>query len=283
MKVGITGATGFVGSHLCPTMETMGLEVERLSRPYGGIDVELDAIVHLAGKAHAHGSEVAEYETANVHNTNDAIELARRSGAKKFILLSTSKVFGESSDGTPLDGTSPVNPIGPYAETKFRGEERVREKLDGIDVVILRPPVIYGSDVKGNLGLVENLLRRGIPLPLFDSKRSYLSIHRLVEIVHALLLAPAEPGCRTLVVTDGAAIQTDQLFRALAESQGRKARLVPIPALGTSLLGWFDQRFLGRRFAAVMNDFVLDPRDIADVIPGVDEVDTLVEISTSDG
>lgn len=283
MKVGITGATGFVGSHLCPTLETLGLLVERIGRPYGGIDIQLDAVVHLAGKAHAHGSEVAEYETANVHNTNDAIELARRSGAKKFILLSTSKVFGESSGGTPLDGASPVNPIGPYAETKLRGEELVREKLDGLDVVILRPPVIYGSDVKGNLGLVENLLRRGIPLPLFASKRSYLSVDRLVRVMHALLEAPSQPGCRTLVVTDGAAVQTDQLFRSLAESQGRTARLVPIPAFGAALLGWFDQRFLGSRFAAVLNDFVLDPADIADALPGLAEVNTLAEISTSDG
>jgi nucleoside-diphosphate-sugar epimerase len=227
MKVHVTGAGGFIGSALCG-----------VSRPFAF--EEADAVVHLAGIAHRHATQ----EELRRVNVDLAAEVGRRAAARgvPMLFMSTVKVHGEEGSFTEH---SPIAPKDAYAESKARAEDTLRA-IPGLRLTVLRPPLVYGPGVKANFLSLMRAIARGWPLPLagIANRRSFVYVGNLVEAVLATL---GKEG--TYLVSDGKALSTTELCRALGTALGRPARLFPFPWVPAKL-----------RTSLEVNDPRLQPR-----------------------
>jgi nucleoside-diphosphate-sugar epimerase len=202
----VTGAGGFIGQHLCAALETSGHE--RAAAMQGA-----DAVVHLANIAHAKAPE-AELRRVNVDGTLARAREAADAGVRRFVYLSSS-LAAEADDR--------------YGRSKLAAEQGLAA-LQDVEVVILRPPLVYGPRVKANFLALMRAVARGIPLPLasIDNRRSMVYVANLVDAILFCLKTPQAAG-RTLGVTDGEPVSIPQLCRRLGEALGRPARLFPFP------------------------------------------------------
>ena len=251
----VTGANGFVATGLLPRLLQDGYEVraavrERVSRPpVGGLAwhaVEdgwkvategVSAVVHLAGRAHQlepTGRERELFRRDNVDLALEVYEAARAAGVGRFVLMSSVKAVGEGSADPSdcYDETSPCRPVDPYGETKLEAERALRaaSKDGGPELVILRPPVVYGPGVKGNILRLLDVIAKGRPLP-FGAVRNARSIVALENLSDAIVHLLEQPVLRhdTFFVADGAPVSTPDLIREIAGLLGRPARLLPVP------------------------------------------------------
>jgi nucleoside-diphosphate-sugar epimerase len=192
----------------------------------------IDCVVHLAGRAHVTG-DPASFRRINTAGTLRLAEAAQRGGVARFVFLSSVKVNGETTTARPFRDDDTPQPAGPYGESKWAAEQALAQLAAAgrMEVVILRPPLIYGPGVKANMLALLRLCRRGVPLPFgaIDNRRSLLYLGNLVDAIRRVVEAPAQPGCRTYLLRDGEDLSTATLVRALAAGLGRPARLLPIP------------------------------------------------------
>jgi len=205
VRVHVTGASGFIGSHLCPALAAAGHEL----RP----SVQgCDAVVHLANIAHVSAS-AAELHRVNVEGTIAQAKAALGEGARRFIYLSSIKA---------------AQPEDAYGRAKSIAEQALLQ-LDGLEAVILRPPLVYGARVKANFLALLQAIDRGWPLPLasIGNRRSLVYAGNLADAILRCLAGPAQG--KTYAVSDGAAVSTPELCRAIALALGRPARLFPFP------------------------------------------------------
>lgn len=256
----ITGATGFVGRTLCPLLAARGERVIAGLRLPGswpaGVDearligdlsrqpplaealVGVDAVVHLAGRAHVMRENCADPEAAfQTANTSATIHLARAAsaaGVRRLIFISSIKVNGERTDGRPAFCESdPPAPEDAYARSKLAAEQALHEITQASDskleLVILRPPLLHGPGVKGNLARLLRLIEWGVPLPLagIENRRSLLAVTNLCDLIALCLHHPAAAG-ETFLVAD-ATLSTPELIHQLAVGLKRPARLFPLP------------------------------------------------------
>lgn len=253
MRVGLTGAGGFVGRALVARLQSAGYEVIPIGRSVGegeaGIAVgdladprlptevpALDVVVHLAARTHVAaelGSEsVAAFRAVNVGGTGAMLHLAERAKARRFVFLSSIKVNGERTDGDPFSEIDRPRPEDAYGLSKLEAEELIRSccPATGMDYVILRPPLIYGPAQKGNLRLLDRAISRGIPLPFgrVRNRRSMIYVANLVDLIAVALQHPRAAN-RTLIADDGTVLATPDLIRSIGEAKGRKARLLSVP------------------------------------------------------
>lgn len=253
MSVLVTGSNGLVGASLCTLLEQAGNSVTRVVRRsslsqelcIGDIDgqtdwsgpltVRPDSVVHLAARLHVMQNEDdASTELFRRINTEGTINLARQCaarGVKRFVFLSTVKVLGEGRE-EPYLAHDPAAPQGAYAISKWEAEQGlwVVAEQTGMEVVILRPPLVYGPGVRANfLGLLR-AIDRGLPLPLgaIHNKRSLIYLGNLVDAISECIVNPAAAG-QVYMVSDGEDVSTTELIRAVADALGRPARLVPVP------------------------------------------------------
>jgi nucleoside-diphosphate-sugar epimerase len=267
-KVLITGANGFIGRALClefairhfeflgavraPGYESRrGISVGEIdgntdwSRPVGAVD----SIVHLAARVHLTRDVAAdplrEYRRVNVEGTLNLARQAARAGVRRFVFVSSIKVNGECTQPErPFVYNDIPAPADPYAISKYEAEQGLRELAleSGMDVVIIRPVLVYGPGVKANFNAMMRWLSRGFPLPLgaIHNKRSFVGVQNLIDFIVTCLQHPAAAN-HTLLVSDGEDLSTTELLRRLARALGRPARLLPIPAgilmNGASLIG----------------------------------------------
>lgn len=270
MKIAVTGASGFVGRPLCNELLARGYAVRALvreknthtERPVDATDVAtigdigsltdwsnalsgIDSVIHCAGRAHVmnetSGNALQAYREVNVIGTRRLAEQAAASGAKRFIYLSSIKVNGEStSPGRFYTALDLPNPEDAYGQSKYEAEIALREVASstGLEVVVIRPPLIYGPGVKGNLARLFGLVKRGIPLPLglVHNARSLVGIDNLVDLIVVCLNHPAAVG-ETFLVSDGKDLSTQDLLRCMAASIHRAARLWPVPIPFLQLAG----------------------------------------------
>ncbi len=277
MKVLVTGATGFVGSALCARLAASGIEVVPAVRNLSGLPHEVavgnlaastdwrsalsgcDAVVHLAARVHAmddtaqyplalyRSTNLALYRSTNLDATLNLARQAAQAGVKRFVFISTIKVNGEGRDA-PYRETDAPAPGGAYAISKWEAEQgllRIAAET-GLEVVILRPPLVYGPGVKANFLRLMRMVERGWPLPLgaIRNRRSLLYLGNFADAIRLCVEHPDAAG-QTFLLDDGEPVSTPQLIRAVARAMGRPARLPAVPVGMLGLAG----ALLGKRAA----------------------------------
>lgn len=258
MRVMVTGAAGFVGRELCRTLTTAGLPVRAALRrepapplamdsiPVGEIQPDtdwstalhgIDTVVHLAARVHVMRDRVAdplqEFRRINVAATEQLARSAARMGVRRMVFTSSVKVNGDRSAGSAAysEGDAP-RPADAYGFSKWEAEQALQRIAaeTGLEVVIVRPPLVYGPGVKANFLLLMKLIARGFPLPLgsVDNRRSLIFVKNLTA---ALLRCIEDPRAanQVFLVSDGEDLSTPELIRRLARAMKRPARLIPFP------------------------------------------------------
>lgn len=260
MRVLVTGASGFVGRALCPALRTDGHSVLRAVRRDDGqpdtvVSGDLgpscewldrvecpDVIVHLAARVHQMNERQDDAERLHQEaNTQGTLALARRArerGVRRFVFVSSVKVNGEGRS-QPYRADDIPRPADAYARSKADAEAglmQIAAQGGGMEVVIIRPPLVYGPGVGGNFGSLLKWVRRGYPLPLASvtgNRRSFVAIDNLVSLIVLCIDHPSAVGA-IWMVSDDQDVSTAVLLRRMAAALGRPVRLLP---LAPSLLG----------------------------------------------
>lgn len=251
-QVLVTGANGFVGQALCPHLENAGWSVLKAVRApregcitVGDISPDtdwraalngVDAVVHLAARAHimqdSAQDPLAIYRAINCAGTGNLARQAAQSGVKRLLYVSSIKVNGESTTDRPFRAGDTPHPQDPYGISKWEAEQALQRVATEttLEIVILRPPLIYGAGVKANFLRLIKLTARGLPLPLgmVKNRRSLLYLGNLADAIRVCLNHPAAAG-KTYLVSDGEPLSTAELVQRLATALGISATLLPIP------------------------------------------------------
>ncbi|MBK4733365.1 UDP-glucose 4-epimerase family protein [Noviherbaspirillum pedocola] len=253
-KVLVTGANGFVGSALCAGLEARGMRyVAAVRRRIGAEQFEAgdiagpvdwapalagcDTVIHLAARVHmmrdASSDPLAAYRAVNADATLALARQAAQQGVRRFVFLSSVKVNGERSPaGRPFSAQDRPAPQDPYGMSKLEAEQRLSEWAPraGLELVIVRPPLVYGPGVRANFLRLLELVRSGVPLPLgaVRNQRSMVGIDNLVDF---LLLCAEHPDAAhaTWMVSDNHDVSIAELIGAIAAAMGKPARLLRVP------------------------------------------------------
>jgi nucleoside-diphosphate-sugar epimerase len=228
--IAVTGASGFIGSALCAALSAAGREVLALSVRRSDTPLYLAGartVVHLAALVHRRGATGASFYEANVELTRSVGRAAAASSAR-MVFVSTVKVHGEES-ARALKESDPLAPAGDYARSKAQAEAELRA-IPGLQLVVLRPPLVYGPGVKANFLTLMQAIARRVPLPLaaVRNRRSFVYVGNLVSALVRCIDEPRAVG-RTYLVSDGAPISTPALCRAIGAALGRPAHQFPFP------------------------------------------------------
>ena len=196
-----------------------------------------NTVIHLAARVHVMNDtapdQLAEFRKINVHGTKNLALAAVAHGVKRFVYISSVKVNGEltlpKKAFTEKDATHPSDP---YAVSKYEAEIALRQiaSKTGMEVIIIRPPLIYGPGVKANFAALLRAVARGVPLPLgaIHNLRSLVGVGNLTDFILACMTHPAAAN-QTFLVSDGEDLSTAALVRHMAQAMGRPAHLLPIP------------------------------------------------------
>jgi len=265
MKILITGQNGFIGKALFDLLEKQGQEVVGTVRsekkaqknknvfPVGNINSKTnwleilsnaDVVIHLANRAHVlndhEKNPLAVFREVNVEGTAQLARQAAKSGVKRFIFVSSIKVNGERTDNQPFTVNDKPSPQDPYAISKLEAENALRKigVQSSMEIVIIRPPLVYGQEVKGNFKRLTQLVKSGIPLPFasIKNKRSLISIENLVQILSAAI-THSDVANQTLLVSDKKDFSTPQLIKGISDSIDKPARLFHFPPILLKIIG----------------------------------------------
>lgn len=279
-KVAVSGANGFVGRAVLSRLiqenrpaiafvrdrgaehlEGVGVAVASLvdRTSWSSVLGECSVFVHCAGRAHITKgpgrNALHEFREVNTDLTLALARSAAAAGVKRFVFVSSIGVNGLTSGQEPFAPDGAANPQTPYAISKFEAEQGLQAiSLEtGLEVVVVRPPLVYGAGAPGNFGALVAMLQLGWPLPLGAvtmNRRSYVALPNLVDLLLTVCVHPAAAN-QVFLVSDGEDLSTADLLRRLAAAMGRPARLWPVPPtllrLGAIMLG---RRDLAQRLLA---------------------------------
>ncbi len=256
----VTGASGFIGQALCAAGAAKGWHVRGTIRtasqsiflalgtraiPIGTIGPETDwsqtlsgieVVVHLAARAHVMKETAADplkaFREVNTRGTERLARMAAAAGVRRFIYISSIGVNGEQTDHEPFTEADVPNPTRPYAVSKWEAEEVLKQiALDSsMEIVILRPPLVYGPGAKGNMLRLMDFVYQQWPLPLggIHNRRSFIGLENLVDAIMLSIESPEAAG-QTFLVSDGEDISTPDLIRLIAGYIGKEPRLFNVP------------------------------------------------------
>ena len=274
MTILITGASGFVGRHIIADLLRKSIKVRVACRqgtegkiPIDNVEfvylsgsgttatdwvdavAHCSAVIHLAARAHVlhdrHEDPARAFQLANVDYARACGEAAAIAGVQRFIFMSSVGVHGGTSGAQPIQAESAINPHTSYAFSKAKAEQAIAEVVrgSGMELTVIRPPLVYGPEAPGNFGLLVRAIAYGLPLPfgsLTHNRRSFVAIDNLVDLIVTCLSHPAAAN-QTFLVSDGEDISTVDLLRRLSSMMGKPTRLLPVPvgwlAIGAKLLG----------------------------------------------
>ena len=260
LKIFVTGASGFVGSklvhklayidnfsiygavhrnNLTVSQSVEAIEIQSLNNVGLFKDLgKIDAVIHLAAKTsggkQASFIEKSRMKEINVDGTLNLARQAAEHGVKRFVFLSTVKVNGEQTRrGEPFAEEDLPQPEDSYSRSKWEAEEGLIEisQKTGMEVVIIRPPLVYGPGVKGNFASLMRLVATGLPLPLgrIDNKRSLIGLENLVDFIITCVVHPAAAN-QTFFVSDGNDLSTSELLMLIVKVMGKPSRMLPVPS-----------------------------------------------------
>ena len=266
----VTGATGFIGGAVCRAFsrERRVLGVGRREFQ-GGVSVNfeyasgdlakdfdwtrllkgIDVVVHCGARVHIFDDRSDNpLQAFRLVNVDGTVALARQSaalGVRRFIFLSSIGVHGSGTSGRPYRFDDTPEPHSPYAISKLEAEIALRDiaRDTGMEVVCIRPPLVYGPDAPGNFASLLGLMASGIPLPLASvtqNRRSFVFVENLVSLIECCIEHPAAAN-QTFLVSDDESLSTVSLLSRMGEALGQPARLIPVPVrllqMGAVLLG----------------------------------------------
>ncbi|WP_288077675.1 SDR family oxidoreductase [Pseudomonas sp.] len=313
MKVLLTGASGFVGGGLLEKLShrqdvdlllPVRRELPNLPGRSKSVVIEgfnsknnwsellhsVDLIIHCASRVHvmAETSEnpLAEYRETNVEGTLNLARQAIAAGCRRFVFISSIKVNGERTlKGVPFSAADVPAPTDPYGVSKMEAEDGLRALVLGssMEVVIVRPVLVYGPGVKANFLNMMRWLKKGIPLPFgaINNKRSLVALDNLVDFI---IVCSEHPNAanQTFLISDDEDLSTTQLLRRMAIALGRRALLLPVPAslliLGARLLG---RESLSQRLCGSLQVDIEKSKTLLDWRPSVSVDDALRKTALS--
>ena len=276
-RVLVTGASGFIGKSLCAELKRRCIDFIPIIRSkkkasgaamVGNIDAatkwlrllqDVGSVIHLAARVHvirdSSSDPLAEFRSVNTEGTLNLARQAAEVGVRRFIFLSTIGVNGNSTlHGKAFAPNDAPSPHDPYSMSKYEAEIGLHSiaQSTGMELVIIRPPLVYGANAPGNFGKLTRLVAKSFPLPLgsINNLRSFVGIDNLVDFIVTSLEHPAAAN-ETFMVSDGEDLSTPDLIRRMARAMNRPARLMPVPMwalkAGALLLGKGDavQRLCG--------------------------------------
>ncbi|QPO19675.1 SDR family oxidoreductase [Pseudomonas sp. Y39-6] len=293
MQILLTGASGFVGRGLVPPLlarrhkitaamrnlnaefdlhidqvQISGLSADQKWQP---LLAGKDLVIHLAARVHVMSDNSAdplvEYRRVNVDGTLHLARQAADAGVKRFIFISSIKVNGESTTGgMAYTADGPTAPTDPYGISKMEAERGLRALADetGMEVVIIRPVLVYGPGVQANFLSMMRWLHKGLPLPLgaIHNQRSLVALDNLVDLIVTCVEHPAAAN-QTFLVSDGEDLSTTTLLRRMAKAIGKPAHLLPLPAwmleAGAAILG---RRALAQRLCGSLQVDISKTREL---------------------
>ncbi|ARC91077.1 UDP-glucose 4-epimerase [Vibrio coralliilyticus] len=264
MRIAITGANGFLGSHLLPFLSEayevveLGRKPNSVRNDYHHYDLmvehsleanalnEVNVIIHTAAITRvAKGDHPEKWEKVRQANVVSTVELAKacfEAGVQRFIFISSIKVHGESTAClSPLTHDSPMNPCDDYARSKCEAECELRKlaSLYNKELVIIRPPMIYGPGVKANFISLMRLVAKGLPLPfglIKQNSRSLVSVNNLVDLILTCIREPRAAN-QIFLVSDNYDVSTSEMVGEMAKALGKSNRQIPVPVWCYRLVG----------------------------------------------
>ncbi|WP_439888862.1 UDP-glucose 4-epimerase family protein [Pseudomonas sp. MBLB4123] len=299
-KIFVTGASGFVGSAVLERLQrnpkaqvlalvrnkytrlsTQGVSVHiaTLEESLEGVPLEsVDVLIHCAARVHVMHEQasdpLAEFRKVNVEGTLNFARQAAAAGVRRFIFISSIKVNGEGTPlGVPYLADAQAAPADPYGISKMEAEQGLRALAaeTGIEVVIIRPTLVYGPGVKANFLNMMRWLHKGVPLPFgaIHNRRSLVALDNLVDLIVTCIDHPAATN-QTFLVSDGEDLSTTELLRRMATALGKPARLLPVPSWllerGAALLG---KQALSQRLCGSLQVDIAKTRELLNWTPPV--------------
>ncbi len=262
-KILLTGANGFIGRALCPLLSEKGYFVRCALREkhigegdqisgmgdyyyFKAVDGEtewkealngINVVIHLAARVHVLKEDsrdpLSEFRKVNLEGTKHLAESSAKAGARRFVFISSIKVNGEHTTAIkPFSEKDSAEPQDGYAISKWEAEKALRkiEAETGMEVVIIRPPLVYGPGVKANFLRLLDIVYKGLPLPFagIENRRSFIALDNLVDAI-ALCAGHLEAGGQTFLVSDGEDLSTPDLICRVSNAMGKPTRLFPFP------------------------------------------------------
>jgi UDP-glucose 4-epimerase len=255
MKIAVTGVTGFIGNHLLKKLSAEKLVIigrRNVGLPdamfyqctlsentdFGSALDSVSVVIHCAARAHIMNDDaqdpLAEFRKVNTLGTLNLAKQAVAAGVKRFIYISTIKVNGESTAmGSSYKASDNSAAIDPYGQSKAEAEQQllVLGKSSGMEIVIIRPPLVYGEGVKANFASLMNLVGKGLPLPFRSincNKRSMVSVYNLVDLIVTCIKEPKAAN-QIFLVSDDNDLSTAEMVALMAKVHGKTNLALPIP------------------------------------------------------
>ncbi|MCS6175143.1 NAD-dependent epimerase/dehydratase family protein [Shewanella baltica] len=284
----LTGSNGYIGNHLINYKTANGLSIKfrnviRSSNPstcntyvikrldgvtnWNDAFNNINCVIHLAGLAHVKGSHESNFKNVNTDGTLHLANEAAKAGVKRFVFVSSIGVNGTFTEQLPFSNTADVNPHNAYAQSKYDAEVGLKKIASetGLEVVIVRPTLVYGANAPGNFGMLTKLIIKLpiLPFGLVDNRRDFIAVQNLADLLITCATHP-NPAGHTFLASDMDTVSIKQFTNAIADGLGKKVFQLPIPVSLMRLAG----KLMGKSAMVeqLVGNLQVDSSNIKDVL-----------------